>query len=228
MAKRSLNSARLFLLADSAPLFDDDFVARLGNCSEMPGVYIGASNGDRPEYFEIAEAFFQLLGASPSVHLRAETESYLADPDRASVIILAGGDVGRGWRYLNKPVIRDWLETQRKAGSVFLGISAGAIHLGQGLNEQGRLRPYLNWLKDGIAAHEEASGWPSRAAMLNQGCRRVWCVPHGDAVAVSQYGSESFKGTVMISTASTDQSVGSWRKKNRTASAHKKSGGHGD
>ena len=211
MMARSSISAHLFLLADSAPLFDDHFVARLGNCSGMPGIYIGASNGDQPEYFEIAEAFFQRLGANSSLHLHARTEADLADAGQASVIILAGGDVGRGWRYLNKPLIRDWLESQRRSGSVLLGISAGAIHLGQGLDNRGTLRPYLNWVKDGIAAHEEASGWPSRAAMLDQGCARVWCIPHGDAVAIGQGDGESLKGKTTIATPHGDQRVASWQ-----------------
>ncbi|MEX2499701.1 MAG: hypothetical protein WD397_12600 [Wenzhouxiangellaceae bacterium] len=203
--------ARLFLLADSAPLFDDGFIAKLGDCSGMPGIYIGAANGDLADYFDLAEAFFMRLGASPRWHLQAKTENRLANHDRASVIILAGGDVDQGWRYLNQPVIRNWLEAQRQLGSVFLGISAGAIHFGHGLDRAGMLQPYLDWLPDGVAVHEESLGWPSRAAMLNQQCPRVWCIPHGDAVVISQGGAASFKGTAIISTASDNRDALSWQ-----------------
>jgi len=213
MTTHSPSSARLFLLSDSIPLFDDHFVARLGNCSGMPGIYIGASNGDQPEYYEIAEAFFQRLGVNSSLHLRAGTETDLADAGQASVIILAGGDVRRGWQYLNKSVIRNWMERHRKSDSVVLGISAGAVHLGRGLDEQGTLRPYLNWLQDGVAAHEKATGWPSRIAMLDQGCHRVLCIPHGEAVAISQSNYESLKGTATIATPGGDRRVAAWRRK---------------
>lgn len=204
--------ARLFLLADSLPLFDNDFIARLGDCSGMQGVYIGAANGDQADYFEIAEAFFMRLGASPRWHLQASTENRLADDYRASVIILAGGDVDKGWGYLNKPVIRDWLEAKRESGSVFLGLSAGAIHIGNGLDSLGALRPYLNWLPEGVAVHEEAFDWPSREAMLKQQCRRIWCIPHGDAVDVSQGFGESLKGAAVISTGGENRSVDRWQR----------------
>lgn len=210
MTQPTAPPARLFLLADSRPLFDDDFIARLRGCAGMPGVYIGAANGDQAEYFQLAEAFFIRLGATPRWHLQAATENRLSDIDRPSVIVLAGGDVDIGWRYMIKPAIRDWLAVQRRLGSVFLGISAGAIHIGQGLDRLGMLRHYLNWLPDGVAVHEEASGWPSRSSMLNQRCRRVWCIPHGDAVAVGPGCGESLNGAAFISTAGSHRRIDSW------------------
>ena len=94
----------LLLLADSQLLFwrrgDTPFlnsVRDVIDVSSPKAAYIGASNGDDPEYYSIFEAAMEMIGihrcrmapSSPT----DEDISFLNDAD---IILLAGGDAVRG------------------------------------------------------------------------------------------------------------------------------------
>ena len=129
----------LFLLADSQLLFWKDggalFLERVrAELGPAPprAAYLGASNGDVPEFYEIFVAAMEGIGvgacrmipASPS----AEDRAFL---EEASVILLAGGDAARGMRAFQESGLAERILARYAAGAVLIGVSAGAVQLGQ-------------------------------------------------------------------------------------------------
>lgn len=178
----------IFLLADSQLLF-----WQLGSvlwleqmrCRLRPATptrphtaaYIGASNGDQPIFFEL------FVGAMSSMQIRdcrhipaqpsAADRAYLAHAD---LILLSGGDAWRGWEVLQANELSASLGVCYRRGALLIGISAGAMHLGQlTWPEQGSpgarsmatlgLVPYI------VSAHAEPE-WPDLRAFLGRGGQR--------------------------------------------------------
>src|SRR5262245_33048415 len=96
----------LYLLADSQLLFrhghDEPFLARVVRQANLArssvAAYVGASNGDAPEYFELFRSAMTPLGVTNCRMIRSsfppEDEAALT---QAAIILLSGGDVARGW-----------------------------------------------------------------------------------------------------------------------------------
>lgn len=162
----------IYLLADSQLLFWRDggelfldTVRRLVSRDSPSAAYVGASNGDAPEYYSIFEAAMtgagvrrcrMILSSFP-----AEDASFLNEAD---IILLAGGDVGRGWRVFVETGMREFVVRRYSEGAVLMGISAGAAQLGlcaplegdeptAGLVETFGLVPFV------IDAHDEGREW---------------------------------------------------------------------
>jgi cyanophycinase-like exopeptidase len=130
----------LYLLADSQLLFWkrenrlllEAALDGLARHTPLTAAYIGASNGDRPEYYEIFEAATDAIGIT---HCRMIDSSFGPD-DRAflkdaQLIVLAGGDVRRGWNTFEKTGMKDVILGRYVKGAVLVGISAGAVQLGR-------------------------------------------------------------------------------------------------
>jgi hypothetical protein len=132
----------VFLLADSQLLFWRDggrpFLARArellapaGPGGSPQAAYLGASNGDAPEFYELFVAAMAEIGISRCRLIPAGAgagdRSYLDDAD---LILLAGGDVERGWRAFERAGLPALLLERYYAGALFIGISAGAVQLG--------------------------------------------------------------------------------------------------
>jgi len=131
----------LFLLADSSLLFwrsgDGPFLACLHSLTwAAPGgqplqaAYLGASNGDAPEYFEL---FVGAMALADITHCRMipsrptdEDRAWLA---RADVILLAGGDPLLGWETFQANGVEPLLRRRHAEGAVLMGLSAGAMQL---------------------------------------------------------------------------------------------------
>jgi Peptidase family S51 len=131
----------MFLLADSQLLFFRDegglFLDRVIAAASAPegeplrAAYLGASNGDVPEFYDIFVAAMEGVGvracrmipASPSEEDRAFLEG-------AHVILLAGGDVERGYRAFQEAGLVERIIARYASGAVLIGISAGAMQLG--------------------------------------------------------------------------------------------------
>ena len=103
----------LYLLADSQLLFwkrqDHRLLLEaaldgLARDTPLSAAYIGASNGDRPEFYGIFEAAVDAIG----INDRRMIDSSFGPDDRAfleraQLIVLAGGDVRLGWNMFGKP-----------------------------------------------------------------------------------------------------------------------------
>lgn len=130
----------LYLLADSQLLFWkrdgrlllEAALDRLDRDEPLSAAYIGASNGDRPEFYEISEAAMDAVGITD----RRMIHSSFDRVDRAflggaQVIVLAGGDVRLGWNTFEETGMKETILDRYGKGAVLVGISAGAIQLGR-------------------------------------------------------------------------------------------------
>lgn len=166
----------LYLLADSQLLFwkrDDDRLlleATLDGlaCDQPPSAaYIGASNGDRAEFYEIFEAAMDAVGITDRGMVRSpfgpDDRAFL---ERAQLIVLAGGDVRRGWGIFEKTGMKDVILDRYANGAVLVGISAGAVQLGRyevadtPETSATELLTLFNLVPMIIDAHDERAGWP--------------------------------------------------------------------
>ncbi|HXQ36151.1 MAG TPA: Type 1 glutamine amidotransferase-like domain-containing protein, partial [Anaerolineales bacterium] len=137
---RTVNIAlkSIFLFADSQLLFWRENgqlllerVVRAGTRDRLKAAYVGASNGDHPDFYEIFVSAMEGVGVIdcrmiPSVVSEVDI-AFLNDAD---IILLAGGDVETGWRVfvtngLSAHIVRRYFE-----GASLIGISAGAVQLG--------------------------------------------------------------------------------------------------
>lgn len=161
----------LFLLADSQPLFrhsgDALFATlqeslRVSETSITRAAYIGASNGDAPEFFELFTAAMDNINLHESRMIRAA----FGDEDRAflesaDLVLLAGGDTGVGWRSITSTGMDALITKKYYAGAVIIGVSAGAVQLGMGWfgKEDGGVSDGLKLVPYYIDAHSERDDW---------------------------------------------------------------------
>jgi|SRR5579871_143072 len=130
----------IYLLADSQLLFwkenDRLFMERVKEDLDSPepkAAYLGASNGDQPEYYDLFEAAMEQIGLSNRRMIPwSPSDEDTAFLKEADLILLAGGDVNRGWRTFQQNGVKDVLTNRRFDGVVMIGVSAGAVQLGMG------------------------------------------------------------------------------------------------
>ena len=187
----------IFLLADSQLLFwreDGEFflerVRSALDSSEPRAAYVGASNGDRQEFFQLFREAMATVGIDDCRLIPSEpSDEDLGYFDAADVILLAGGDVRLGWRTMKKNGLQQKVIERYYSGAVLMGVSAGAMQLGlHGIGEDSdgetrlidtfKLVPLLvdvhsepDWsrLRKGLTAAEEpvrALGIPSGAGAV--------------------------------------------------------------
>ncbi|OBF12264.1 peptidase [Mycobacterium sp. ACS4054] len=164
----------LYLLADSQLLFwkrRDRLIldaALDGLCcgTTVTAAYIGASNGDRPEYYGIFEAAMDAVGITD----RRMIASSFGPQDRAflenaALIVLAGGDVRLGWNTIEKTGLKEVILDRHTKGAVLVGISAGAVQLGRYAIVEApesavpeRL-DVLDLVPMAVDVHDERAGW---------------------------------------------------------------------
>ena len=158
----------IFLLADSQLLFwreeGTPFLERIrklieeeGTSEEIRAAYIGASNDDAPEFYELFVAAMHEAGIRTTRHIPAHPESedraFLGEAD---LILLAGGDVRRGWQAFEKNGLKEKLVERYYAGAVLMGVSAGAVQLGlKGWDDDGTLFDTFRVVPFVVDVHEE-------------------------------------------------------------------------
>src|SRR5690349_17223102 len=100
----------VFLLADSQPLFHCgggrllsalQESLQVGERNMTRAAYIGAANGDAPEFFELFVAAMDRINLHESRLIRAQFGSDdRAFLESADLVLLAGGDVDGGWNVM--------------------------------------------------------------------------------------------------------------------------------
>jgi len=132
----------IFLFADSQLLFHQteeglflDKIRRLligeTNESEIKAAYIGASNCDDPQFYEIFRASMQRIGISNCRMINSHPDP--ADTDflvDAEIVLLAGGDTCQGLGTIKRNRWDRIITKKYFLGAILIGISAGAIQLG--------------------------------------------------------------------------------------------------
>jgi len=162
----------IFLFADSQLLFWREngqlLIERVVTRERMKAAYVGASNGDNPDFYAIFVAAMEGVGIFDCRMIpSAISEADLAFLNDADIILLAGGDVELGWRTflangLNNHIVRRYFE-----GVTLMGISAGAVQLGLGgLAADGSLIETFQLVPFVIGAHEESDNWKTTTALL--------------------------------------------------------------
>lgn len=197
-----IRPAPLFLLADSQLLFwpDQDeapFADRIVAAapSAPRAAYLGASNGDDPDFYAIFLAAMERVGpaecrmipAAPSDEERAYLEA-------AELIVLAGGDVERGWRAFQASGVKEILERRYHGGAVLIGVSAGAVQLGTAGWVEGdpvSMFGTLGFAPFVADAHAEDTDWAAlRAVVHSRGeGARGFGIPRGGGLVYHPDGS---------------------------------------
>jgi cyanophycinase len=190
----------LYLFADSQLLFWKQGEGRLLEsiladfAGESPrAAYLGASNGDRPEFYEIFTAALDNVGISDCRMISsAFTTAERAFLEGAQLILLAGGDVRLGWSVFEETGIKDVLLARYAQGAVLIGISAGAVQLGRHALLEGaqssatELINMLNLAPAVVDVHDERGEWArlSNAVHLLEGTVMGLGIPTGGGVVV--------------------------------------------
>src|SRR5258708_27129103 len=105
----------MYLLADRQLLFwketDHHMLQRVRADIETPepsAAYIGASNGDIPEYFSLFQGAMEQVEISNCRMIRSKlTQEDKAFVEQADLLLLAGGEVELGWRGFRENRLQD-------------------------------------------------------------------------------------------------------------------------
>jgi hypothetical protein len=187
--------APLFLLADSQLLFwaDEDgaFIDRIAACTG-PGApraaYLGASNGDNPDFYSIFLAAVEALGPAECRMIPAEpSDAECAFLESADVVLLAGGDVEHGWLAFTESGVGEVVERRYREGAVLIGVSAGAVQLGTAGWPEGdpdAAFPTWGFAPFVVDAHAEDEDWATLRSVVRArgaGARGIG-IPRGAGV----------------------------------------------
>ncbi len=188
----------IYLLADSQLLFwRGSSTSIWDSVHACRGAYIGASNGDLPEFYSIFEAAMDIAGVPDRRMIRAAFASDDQDFLRhADLIVLAGGDVERGWKAIVESGMREQIAARHAQGAALIGISAGAIQLGAhavlprgpGSQELGVMLGLVPFIVD---VHDEAQDWAQLAGAIEllEGAARGIGIPRGGGLVSHPNGS---------------------------------------
>lgn len=131
----------IFLLADSQLLFykseEGLFLERIKtllnketNDVEIKAAYIGASNNDDPQFYEIFEIAMHQIDIINCRMIKSLPDKYDNDfLKSADIILLAGGDTDKGWDVIKRNGWDEIITKKYSAGAILIGVSAGAIQL---------------------------------------------------------------------------------------------------
>lgn len=171
----------LYLLADSQLLFWkrcdklllEAALEALVQNAPLTAAYIGASNGDRPEFYGIFQAAMDAVGITDRRMIESsfgpDDHAFL---DRAQLIVLAGGDVRLGWNTFEETGMKDVILGRYAKGAVLVGVSAGAVQLGRyGIAETpsadgAELLDVFDLVPLVIDAHDERAEWARLARAI--------------------------------------------------------------
>ena len=196
----------LYLFADSQLLFWKprgkpllEGIAAASPADSPPAsAYIGASNGDREEFYSIFEAAMDAVGITERRMIRVAFDSddraFLA---RAQLILLAGGDVRLGWTTFETTGMKEMILERYAQGATLVGISAGAVQLGRqtvfDTEESAALEliDVFNLVPALIDVHDEQHEWArlSRTIHMLEGTVTGLGIPTGGGIVAHPDGT---------------------------------------
>ncbi len=201
----TLGRKPIYLFADSQLLFWKPGGKRLlegviASPTDAPpaAAYIGASNGDREEFYAIFEAAMEALGITERRMIKASFDAEDREfIERAQLILLAGGNVAQGWSTFEKTGMKQKILDRYALGATLVGVSAGAVQLGQRavvdaeesssleLNDVFGLVPAL------IDVHDEGREWArlSRTVHMLEGTITGLGIPTGGGIVAHPDGT---------------------------------------
>ncbi len=169
----------IYLLSDSALLFQKNAAKEYYlhsipaslDAAEPSVVYIGASNGDVPDFFEIFQAGMQNLGLKNCTHVTANFDATeQAALKAADLILLSGGDPDLGWEVMKTQGMIEIIRQKYLAETVLMGVSAGAIQLAWELGgEEGKAsKPMFQFAPFLVDVHDEDQDWQRLKQTIKQ------------------------------------------------------------
>ena len=194
----------MYLLADSQLLFWRtqegallDGIRGLTGKSDPLAAYIGASNDDAPEFYDIFTAAMDGIGIRRCRMLEASfppaARSFLEEAD---IVLLAGGDVERGYKVMTQTGMSEIVTRRYLEGAVVIGVSAGAVQLGKCafLNRGescAEMLETLNLFPHIVSVHDEKQQWESLANIVRllDGAATGLGIPSGGGVIYHPDGS---------------------------------------
>ena len=168
----------LFMLADSQSLFrhgSDTLLPALQESLQVSernvtrAAYIGASNGDAPEYFDLFRAAMDGINLHESRMIRSEFDSEdRAFLERADLLLLSGGDADSGWDTMTSTGMDAVIARRYYAGAVLVGVSAGAVQLGMGwfTRDHQRVSDGLKLVPYYIGVQRERDDWQGLRSLV--------------------------------------------------------------
>lgn len=175
----------IYLFADSQLLFWRNetglFLDTVRDLLEQPqpkAAYIGASNGDDPAFYTLFQGAMDGIGVSDCCMINSQlTEAEASFLNEADLILLAGGDVQRGWDVFKKNGVREAVVKRYLEGAVLIGASAGSVQLGwfgwpEGELTGNQLFDTFKLVPFVVDAHDEKNAWRNLRLSL-QLCRGV-------------------------------------------------------
>ena len=168
----------MYMLADSQLLFwkeaDSPFLQRAREeieSAEPSAAYIGASNGDIPEYYSLFQGAMEQIQISNcrmiNSKLMPEDKAFV---EQADLLLLAGGEVELGWRTFEENGLKEIIARRRIEGAVLIGISAGAVQMGLGWLTESAVMKKMDTFRFApfyVSAHEEQQEWWNLRALVN-------------------------------------------------------------
>jgi hypothetical protein len=168
----------LYLLADSQLLFwkngGDSLAERIRadlDSQKVKAAYIGASNGDQPEFYSLFQAAMEGMGISNCRSVPSQpSKEDISFIEEADLILLSGGDVERGWRTFEQNGLKELLPRKRFDGAILMGVSAGAVQLGLGCLSNSAQPKQIDMFRFApfyVGAHDEENDWWDLRALVN-------------------------------------------------------------
>lgn len=173
----------IYLFADSQLLFwkhDSHLflktILTFVSSPEPHAAYIGASNDNQKEYFELFESAMEGIGIHHCRMLGLDFSDHdKTFLEKASIILLAGGDVVKGWGIINSTGLKDAVLKKYSQGTTLIGVSAGAVQLGQcavdsDIDDSTSIIDTFQIIPCIIGVHEEKEEWAKlKSAVLKKG-----------------------------------------------------------
>jgi cyanophycinase-like exopeptidase len=187
---------------------------RLTGQEKPVALYVGTANHDDREFGGALSALLEGAGAHKVVWpklARKKQESALARDALASsdLVFMGGGDVDEGIHLLREADLIDDFHAAAKRGTVFAGMSAGAIMLGERWirwpranagDDEAETYECLGLAPCSIDTHGEGEGWLEAKAFARVRARelgkkaRAYGIPSGGALVVGERGTLQARG----------------------------------
>jgi peptidase E len=144
----------------------------------LKAAYIGASNEDQPEYYDIFVSAMKQIDITDCRHITSspvtEDFEFLTEAD---LILLAGGDIKKGWEVIQKSGLQEKIVECYYNGALLIGVSAGAVQLGmKGWKEPRRKSSHpkeffttFQVVPIVIDVHDEENSWERLSRIVRDG-----------------------------------------------------------
>ena len=198
----------ILLLADSELLFwregSKRFLVRLLEASDIAvqdakAAYIGACNGDAPEFFELFQAAFTQIGVLNCMHVHATADTYEHEfLDQANLILIAGGDQGGALATGNAAWIVERVRKRHAEGALLMGVSAGAVLIGAAAEGREPAYGHLSLIPYVIGVRQEP-GWEQLSAQVartNGGVIGIGIPKGGGAIVYPDFSVECVRTAI--------------------------------